>query len=641
ALIIIIFSAIYSLYISLFNFNKNLKFKTKIILLTLLSSIFPFSLFSFGIYAYQKYNRVITETSIKQQAEFELNFVAKDLELYLMEIESNLSDIAQTLSKDLTNSDFKPSALLERLNDIADEKPISKESIFLNPVPKNLKIITAGNQINKSFDNRLSKEFFEEMTNNDIGNLPNTILPYLQEDYPKDREAKDYFEIAGQKVISYDIGKSLVNSGKFIVFDQAIGTSWINSQQLRNTETNKVIGLLMTKFEPRPILSFFFSKRYNRARKSFKEVKEKDNYEINYSFLPIEKSGTASIWDGRGIISSEDRNKCLKNLQNNELHFKNKTIITKENQNVPFLSVAIIKELQPYNETKFILNVFIANILYLSLIILFTSNLLDFIFVEPVMKMALNAKNIAKGDEEWNTEIKSGDEFEELNNNFKNLVTGLKERNILKSYVSDDAFSDIEESESLKLLPGGEYMEATIVFSALKDYDKLSHEITPEESIELLSKFMSIAEEVTKKYNGSIDKIIGDTIMLVFRNNKNLPSHALRAAKASLELVEKAKQANLPQLYTGIASGRVISGKIGSYTGKLDFTVIGNPVNSAARFKAESKKGITETGIIISGTTIGLVKGRAKVKFLRRVPIKGKSRMYNIYELIGIRETEN
>ena len=92
------------------------------------------------------------------------------------------------------------------------------------------------------------------------------------------------------------------------------------------------------------------------------------------------------------------------------------------------------------------------------------------------------------------------------------------------------------------------------------------------------------------------------------------------------------------QLYTGISSGKVISGKIGSYSGKLDFTVIGNPVNSAARFKTESKKGTEQTGIIISGTTIRLTKGKARVKFLRRVAIKGKSRKYNIYELIAIRD---
>ena len=102
-------------------------------------------------------------------------------------------------------------------------------------------------------------------------------------------------------------------------------------------------------------------------------------------------------------------------------------------------------------------------------------------------------------------------------------------------------------------------------------------------------------------------------------------------------MTEKAKFHNL-QLYTGIASGRVISGRIGSYSGKLDFTVIGNPVNLAARFKTESKNGTEETGIIISGTTIGLMNGRANVRFLRRVSIKGKARKYNIYELLSIRD---
>ena len=457
----------------------------------------------------------------------------------------------------------------------------------------------------------------------------------MNEDYPKEREAKDYFIIADKKVISYDIGRSLVNNGKLLDFNQFNGTSWVNTQILFNTISHKVIGFFITKFEPRPILSFYLSQSILN-KKGFKD-NNKRNYEINYGFLPIEKSGTARIWTGNGNISQDEKDFCLKKAQTGEYSIQNKKIIIKVNQNVPHLAVAIIKDLKPYDKKKFIIEIVLIVILYLSLILLLSSKLLDLMFVEPVMKLASNARAIAKGGEEWYTQIKSGDEFEELNNNFNNLVIGLKERNILKSYVSEDAFSDIKESESINLLPGGEYMEASIVFSALKDYEILSKQITPEESIQLLSKFMSLAEEITKKYNGSIDKIIGDTIMLVFRNNNNLPSHALRAAKASLELVEKAKTANLPQLCTGIASGRVISGKIGSYTGKLDFTVIGNPVNSAARFKAESKKGSEQTGIIISGETIGLTKGKAKVNFLRRVAIKGKSRKYNIYELIDVR----
>ena len=213
----------------------------------------------------------------------------------------------------------------------------------------------------------------------------------------------------------------------------------------------------------------------------------------------------------------------------------------------------------------------------------------------------------------------------------------MKERNILKNYVSEDAFSDIENS-SLKLQPGGEYKDVTIIFSAIKNYEKLIKDLSPQEVIKLLSQYISIADEVTQKYNGNLDKILGDTVMLVFRDDQNNISHGLRAAEAALEFVEKIKSAGFPGLYTGIASGKVISGKIGSYSGKLDFTVIGNPVNLAARFKAESKKGTENTGIIISGITIGLMQGKGQVKFLRRVAIKGKARKYNIYELISVRD---
>ena len=177
AIIIIFISAIYFLYISLFNFNKNLKFKTKILILTLFSSLFPFSVCSFSVYSYEYLNRFIVEASVKHQAEFELNFAAKELEHYIMEIESKLSDFAQTLSKDLTDPDIKASFLLKRLDNIVNTIPISKESLYLNQVPKNLEVIFTNKQIEKKLSDRLSDELFEEMYNKEIDYLPSTILP--------------------------------------------------------------------------------------------------------------------------------------------------------------------------------------------------------------------------------------------------------------------------------------------------------------------------------------------------------------------------------------------------------------------------------------------------------------------------------
>lgn len=639
SLLFSLISAIYFLYLSLFGLNPYWKFKSKIIVLTIISSIVPFSIFTLGIYSLEKFNRFMSKISIEHHTDIRLQINNFELENYLTKLEYDLNKYSYKISSYLENQNLKADDFSKLLSQIADVIPLSKELIFLDSVPDNLETLISSDEkdtIINIIPERTSKETLDEQNQAILTKIPSAVLKYANEEHVENREAKDYFILAGQRINSSDINTSMLNAGNFNpLYSQEI-VCWYIMNQLHKNNSSKLLGVFCAIFEPRPILSFFYKNSYLGKKKGFCE--QKDNYEINYAFLPIENSGNAKIWTGSGKISNEDKEICLRYSQSGQLHLKNKTIITKLNQRVPHLAVAIIKELNQSNDIVFIIKTIFGIFLYLLLIVYFSNKLLDSIFIEPVMLLASTASSIAKGGEEWNTEIKSGDEFEELNNSLKNLVTGLKERNLLKNYVSEDAFSDIKNSDSLKLSPGGEYMEATIVFSALKDYEKLSMQLTPQESIDLLSKFMSIAEESARQYGGSIDKIIGDTIMLVFRDNSAKTSHGLRAAQAALKIVEKAKSANLPKLFTGIASGKVISGRIGSYSGKLDFTVIGNPVNLAARFKTESKNGTEETGIIISGTTIGLTKGRAIVKYLRRVSIKGKAHQYNIYELLGIRD---
>ena len=637
-LTIIIISSIYFIHINLFGFNPNMKFKTKMLILTLFASLFPFAVFSIGFYSIELFNRFIAKISIQHRAEVELYFISQKLSHYLTEIEDKMNQFGMDLNKYYNDNNIKASEITQKLSSIAKDIPLSKEMLYLDPVPDSLKELTSldnPNAIVMSFPSRSSNELLDEQNERLVNKVPARIIE-LANEKSITREQANYFFIGNEKIESDEMGYMFQSEGELLPLSQLVTTIWYEIQKIQKKKTNELSGVYMAKFESRPILSFFFSNS-SLAPKSFTETID-NNFRIDYAFIPIEKSGTASIWDGSGIISNEDRKLCLKNSKTGVINLDNKIIVKKLNRRVPHLAVATITELTPFNEKRFLSTILTSIIIYLFLIFIFTNKLIDIIFIEPVMILASNAIAIAKGSEQWNAEIKSGDQFEDLNNQFKNLVTGLRERNILKSYVSEDAFSDIEESESLKLSPGGEYMEATIVFSALKDYDKLSQQLTPQESIELLSRFMSKAEKVAKKYGGSIDKIIGDTIMLVFRDNPALPSHGLRAAQASLELVEKVSVEESLQLYTGISSGKVISGKIGSYSGKLDFTVIGNPVNSAARSKTESKNGTEQTGIIISGTTIRLTKGKARVKFLRRVAIKGKSRKYNIYELIAIRD---
>lgn len=637
ALFIILSTGVYFLHISLFGFNDNISFKNKIMSLAFASAIFPFSVFALGLYSIENYNRFIEKTSIQQHAEMELQLASQELEYYKTELETKVFEHVVNISNLLTDKDLKPSKLLEYLTSIGETIPISVAMIYLEDIPEKLKIISKKNKIIKTFDDRMSNTILNEEEDSLTNLLPQTMMKaFTDKESKRNKEIIDKLEFGNQKFHSSYINECLQNNGKFTKLDQFRNPTWYIFQQLHNYKVpdNPVTGIFIARFEPRPLLGSFFSNCILQKR-NFKEIK--GNYKIDYAFLPIEKSGTASIWPGSGNISEDEKLLCLTETQTGLINYNNKVIIKKKNINLPHLAVAIISEVGNSSTNHFIMVILIIVLGYLSLIMIFANKLLDIMIVEPVMILASNANAIARGEDNWNAEINSGDEFEVLNNDFKQLVTGLQERNILKSYVSEDAFSDIKESDSLRLLPGGEYLEASIVFSAIKDYEKTSVSITPQESIKLLSTFMSIAEEAAKKYGGSIDKIIGDTIMLVFRDNQQKDSHGLRAAQASLELTEKAKFHNL-QLYTGIASGRVISGRIGSYSGKLDFTVIGNPVNLAARFKTESKNGTEETGIIISGTTIGLMNGRANVRFLRRVSIKGKARKYNIYELLSIRD---
>ena len=648
ALLIIFLSGVYFLNVSLFGFSDKITFKNKIISLLLIAAIFPFGIFSLSLYSINKTEKFINRFQVQNYVESLFELFSQELEDYKRKIETKLEKVAQEISKLLSNKKYNSNEVAEYFNNIWKEKPDNREEeipvstaiLYFNPPPEKVKNLCENNKMVIEYPERISKSQGSYNKDAFADKYLELTLKFLQEKKPSSRKAENKLDVLGRKYDSEIINDFLKDEGKIRSINRILTVYYFTLNRIYDYNNNgEIIGLLSTNLEPKPILkSFFKQKNTSIAQIGFTEKKENYNYIIDYAFIPLENSGSAKTWNGYGIIDKQDKKLCLQDTASGRIENEDRILIKRRNQYIPHLAIATIRELDDYDDSLFIIEVLVGIIAYLSLILYFSNILLDMLIVDPVLLLASNAKAIAKGSDKWETEIKSGDEFEELNNSFKQLVTGLKERNILKSYVSEDAFSDIEGSDNLKLQPGGEYLEATILFSSIKDYDKLSLSITPQESIKLLSKFMSIAEEATKKYGGSIDKIIGDTVMLVFRNNPNKESHALRAAKASLELVEKAKSKGFPNLYTGIASGRVISGRIGSYSGKLDFTVIGNPVNSASRFKTESKNGTTETGIIISGTTIGLMKGKAKVKFLRRVSIKGKTRNYNIYELIGIRD---
>ena len=287
------------------------------------------------------------------------------------------------------------------------------------------------------------------------------------------------------------------------------------------------------------------------------------------------------------------------------------------------------------NQTSMAETVFLPVLLYFLLMVATTVIFMAKILIDPIVMLKRGADLVAAGNYQHRIELKSGDEFEPLTSSFNEMAAGLYQRELLASYVSQDVIAEV--SSDVTLVPGGERVEASVVFCALKEFKELSLQSSPETIVATLGRLIEIADKTAVNHGGVMDKLVEDTVMLVFRQRSSDNDHVISACRASLEISRALTDAGAPvKVAIGIASGPAVSGKIGSKTGKLDFTLIGNPVNLAARLKAQAYKA-DNTGIITCPTTIRLLKGQARLRFIERIEIKGRSRTFPLYELMEMR----
>ena len=190
----------------------------------------------------------------------------------------------------------------------------------------------------------------------------------------------------------------------------------------------------------------------------------------------------------------------------------------------------------------------------------------------------------------------------------------------------------------------GEKRELTILFSDVRNFTTLTEGTDPLELIALLNEYLHEMTECIFKYHGVVDKFIGDGILAywgAFTPGKN---HALLAAQSALEMFERLRALNARwaeqgrqniDIGVGINTGEVIFGNVGAGK-KIEFTVIGDPVNLAARLESLNKQ--YHAHIIISDFTLAKLGDKANVKALGGVTVKGKTVESTIFELIGLSE---
>ena len=188
---------------------------------------------------------------------------------------------------------------------------------------------------------------------------------------------------------------------------------------------------------------------------------------------------------------------------------------------------------------------------------------------------------------------------------------------------------------------GGEEKDVTILFCDIRRFTALAEEMPATQVVELLNTFFSRMIQVVLAHSGTVDKLMGDSVMALFGVPRPAETDPLRAVRCALDMhqalaglnQERAMRQQPPiEMGIGINSGSVVAGNIGSID-RMEYTVIGDNVNIAARLQ-----GIAEAGeTLISGATHNKVRNLVQAIALEPAQLKGRQHQVAVFRIEGLR----
>jgi adenylate cyclase len=217
----------------------------------------------------------------------------------------------------------------------------------------------------------------------------------------------------------------------------------------------------------------------------------------------------------------------------------------------------------------------------------------------------------------------------------KQTLQAIKENNILRMYVDENVLNFMGSHEFEQALTTNEAIDATVVFIDICSFTSISEQAPADVVVKLLNRYFDVMVKEILAQGGYIDKFIGDAIMAVFRGNYHL-DRAVEACLAVRKQIEELPHHNdeqgfSPKVSIGINSGEVISGNIGSASlRRLDYTVIGDVVNTAQRLQSVASAG----QILISEACCETIKESFNCRAVGERSFKNKSAPAMVYEVL-------
>lgn len=230
---------------------------------------------------------------------------------------------------------------------------------------------------------------------------------------------------------------------------------------------------------------------------------------------------------------------------------------------------------------------------------------------DPVRAVRKALHRVEQGDLSSTVQVYDGSELGQLQAGFNNMVSGLRERDRIRDLFGRQVGQDVASvtAAATEVRLGGEVREVAVLFVDLVGSTSLAAEREPTDVVALLNRFFAVVVEVVERNQGWINKFEGDAALAIFGAPTELDDVAGHALRAGRELSERLA-VEVPGLQAGIgvSAGRALAGYVGDVR-RYEYTVIGDPVNEAARLTELAKN--APGGLLAAGTSV-LAAGRSE-----------------------------
>ena len=206
-----------------------------------------------------------------------------------------------------------------------------------------------------------------------------------------------------------------------------------------------------------------------------------------------------------------------------------------------------------------------------------------------------------------------------------------------RKYVAPQVVDEISKNQNYQLKLGGEKRHIAVLFVDIRGFTPLSEALEPEQVVEILNEYLSLVTDSIFKNGGTLDKFIGDAAMAIFNAPFDSEDYIYKAVCAAKDIAAGSDRiaskfmerfGKKVSYGIGVNCGYAVVGNIGSEF-RMDYTAIGDTVNTAARLEANAKAG----QILISEFVYDNLRERIEVTEIGEIPLKGKSKGVMVYEV--------